>query len=70
MGGERRGEESRGTDEYSGGRWRSKEVEERDPASAIRRTREDGWETGQREGKGGWRWKEGGREGVGDRYCR
>ncbi len=58
--------ERRGTDEYSGGIWRGKEVQEEDAASTIRRTGEEGWETGQR-GKEGrvameeeWKKKEGG----------
>ncbi len=55
------------TDEC-GRRWRGKEE---DAALTIQRMREEGWEKGKRERKGGWRWRKngnGGRESLGDRY--
>jgi len=71
--GKRMAGENRGTDESSREMWRGKEVQEEDTALTIRRTGEEGWETGQRVRKGGWRCRMNGgrrRAGLGDRYCR
>lgn len=58
--------EKRGTDEYKGGRWRAREVQEEDAASTIPRTVEEGWEnrTAGKEGRvvmeEEWKKREGG----------